>query len=78
MVHMAHTDEATALAAYLAAHIEQQGWSERDAAKNLGFTRSTLRRRLNKADFKLWELRLIAQRLDLTPAELAKRLEVAA
>lgn len=75
---MVHTDEATRLAAYLASHIEAQGWSERDAAQNLGLTRSTLRRRLEHGDFKVHEVSLIAIRLGTTASELMKRSEVAA
>ena len=75
---MVHTDEEARLAAYLASYIEDKNWSEREAALNLGLKRSTLRRRLEHGGFKLWELRLIADRLGTTTSELARRAEVAA
>lgn len=76
MGRMSHTpDEAAALAAYLAKYIEDNRWSEREAAARLGFKRSTLQRRLARADFKMRELPCIAANLGITKAELTERLE---
>ena len=70
---MVHTDEGARLAAYLTAYIEEQRWSEREAALNLGLRRSTLRRRLEHGDFKLREVALIAQRLGTTTSALTRK-----
>lgn len=78
MGHMPHTDEAAALAAFLSEYIEEEGLSKREAAKRLGYTKSTLDRRLERADFRLSELSRVAKRLGMTREQLAKRLEVAA
>lgn len=78
MGHMTQYDEAAALAAFLSERIQEEGWSIREAARRLGYTRSTLERRLDRADFKLSEFSWIASKFDMTREELTKRLEVAA